>query len=72
MQAPWYNSYVAHQGEVNDMRDDLESILYEFGVDIVFAGESACSSLCRPLSRIYPRPMKVIFWSACLSPWIGA
>ena len=42
LQAPWYNSYVAHQGEVNDMRDDLESILYQFGVDIVFAGELAC------------------------------
>ena len=41
LQAPWYNSYVAHQGEVNDMRDDLESILYQFGVDIVFAGKLA-------------------------------
>jgi len=38
MQAPWYNSNTAHQGEVDDMRDDLEPILYQHGVDIVFAG----------------------------------
>ena len=39
MQAPWYNSNTAHQGEVDDMRDDLEPILYEHGVDVVFAGK---------------------------------
>lgn len=39
LQAPWYNSNTAHQGEVDDMRDDLEPILYEHGVDIVFAGK---------------------------------
>jgi len=38
MHAPWYNSNTAHQGEVDDMRDDLEPILYQHGVDIVFAG----------------------------------
>lgn len=39
VQAPWYNSNTAHQDEVDDMRVDLEPLLYEFGVDIVFAGE---------------------------------
>lgn len=38
LQAPWYNSNTAHQGEVDDMREDLEPILYEHGVDAVFAG----------------------------------
>ena len=38
VQAPWYNSNTAHQGEVDDMRDDLEPFLYQHGVDIVFAG----------------------------------
>jgi len=38
MHAPWYNSNVAHQGEMEDMRNTMESLLFEYGVDAVFAG----------------------------------
>ncbi|KAM0856541.1 hypothetical protein ACQ4PT_049052 [Festuca glaucescens] len=36
--APWYNSNKAHQGEGDDMRDDMEALLYGARVDAVFAG----------------------------------
>lgn len=39
MHAPWYNSNVAHQGEVESMRSSMETLLFENGVDAVFAGE---------------------------------
>ena len=38
MHAPWYNSNVAHQGEMEGMKGTMESLLYQYGVDIVFAG----------------------------------
>lgn len=38
MHAPWYNSNVAHQGEVESMRSSMETLLFENGVDAVFAG----------------------------------
>ena len=33
-----YNSNVKHQHEVDDMAAAMEPVLYEFGVDLVFAG----------------------------------
>ncbi|KAJ0976740.1 hypothetical protein J5N97_012214 [Dioscorea zingiberensis] len=36
--APWYNSNKAHQGEGEDMRKSMESLLYDHMVDVVFAG----------------------------------
>lgn len=39
MHAPWYNSNTAHSGEVEDMRQSMEALLYSYGVDLVFAGE---------------------------------
>lgn len=41
MHAPWYNSNVAHQGEVESMRSSMETLLFENGVDAVFAGNVA-------------------------------
>lgn len=38
MHAPWYNSNVAHQGEMEGMRSTMESLLFQYGVDMVFAG----------------------------------
>ena len=38
MHAPWYNSNVAHQGEMENMRSTMEDLLFEYGVDMVFAG----------------------------------
>ena len=36
--APWYNSYSSHYQEFECMRQDMETILYQYGVDIVFSG----------------------------------
>ncbi|KAI4378675.1 hypothetical protein MLD38_016121 [Melastoma candidum] len=38
--APWYNTNTAHQGEKEsvDMKADMEGLLYEARVDVVFAG----------------------------------
>ncbi|KAK9933218.1 hypothetical protein M0R45_020421 [Rubus argutus] len=35
---PWYSTYMAHYREAECMRVELEDILYEYGVDIVFNG----------------------------------
>ncbi|KAM5569508.1 hypothetical protein ABKV19_016832 [Rosa sericea] len=35
---PWYSTYTAHYREAECMRVELEDILYEYGVDIVFNG----------------------------------
>ncbi|GAB2221479.1 hypothetical protein Droror1_Dr00012660 [Drosera rotundifolia] len=36
--APWYNSYSSHYQEFECMRQEMEEILHEYGVDIVFSG----------------------------------
>lgn len=38
MHAPWYNSNYNHQGEGEKMRQSLEDVLYQHGVDTVIAG----------------------------------
>lgn len=40
LHAPWYNSNTAHQGEDEsiDMMAAMEPLLYQYNVDIVFAG----------------------------------
>lgn len=35
---PWYNSYTNHYQEFECMRQQMEDILYEYGVDLVFNG----------------------------------
>lgn len=35
---PWYNSYNSHYQEFECMRQEMEGLLYESGVDIVFSG----------------------------------
>ncbi|KAI3948307.1 hypothetical protein MKW92_002540 [Papaver armeniacum] len=35
---PWYNSYSSHYQEFECMRQEMEGLLYQFGVDIVFSG----------------------------------
>ena len=35
---PWYNSNKAHQGEGDDMKAAMESLLYAASVDLVIAG----------------------------------
>ncbi|KNA18249.1 hypothetical protein SOVF_072100 [Spinacia oleracea] len=35
---PWYNSYSSHYQEFECMRQELEALLYQYGVDIVFSG----------------------------------
>ncbi|TXG72516.1 hypothetical protein EZV62_001095 [Acer yangbiense] len=36
--APWYNSYSSHYQEFECMRQEMEALLYQYGVDIVFSG----------------------------------
>lgn len=36
--APWYNSYASHYQEFECMRLEMEDLLYQYGVDIVFNG----------------------------------
>ncbi|KAE8690195.1 Purple acid phosphatase 15 [Hibiscus syriacus] len=35
---PWYNSYSSHYQEIECMRQEMEQLLYRYGVDIVFSG----------------------------------
>ncbi|KAF5187771.1 Purple acid phosphatase [Thalictrum thalictroides] len=36
--SPWYNSYSSHYQEFECMRQEMESLLYQYKVDIVFSG----------------------------------
>nr|GMD70098.1 purple acid phosphatase 23 [Ipomoea batatas] len=36
--SPWYNSYSSHYQEFECMRLEMEEVLYQYGVDIVFSG----------------------------------
>jgi hypothetical protein len=38
LHAPWYNSNYAHQGEGDAMKAAMETLLYNAGVDLVYAG----------------------------------
>ncbi|RYG52446.1 hypothetical protein EON66_09740, partial [archaeon] len=38
LHAPWYNSNQAHQGEGEAMREAMEQLLFNAGVDVVFSG----------------------------------
>ncbi|XP_022722886.1 purple acid phosphatase 23 isoform X3 [Durio zibethinus] len=35
---PWYNSYSSHYQEFECMRQEMEELLYQYGIDIVFSG----------------------------------
>lgn len=35
---PWYNSYSSHYQEFECMRQEMEDLLYQYGVDVVFSG----------------------------------
>ena len=38
MHAPWYNSNSGHRAEAELMRQDMEELLYSYGVDLVLSG----------------------------------
>ena len=38
-QTPWYSTYLAHYREAECMRVEMEDLLYNYGVDIVFNGQ---------------------------------
>ncbi|KAF6141141.1 hypothetical protein GIB67_006586 [Kingdonia uniflora] len=38
--SPWYNSYSSHYQEFECMRQEMEALLYGYGVDIVFNGHT--------------------------------
>ena len=47
-----YNTYVAHFKECECMRLELEPVLYEFGVDVVFTG---CATHLAPSDSAHQR-----------------
>jgi hypothetical protein len=54
MHAPWYNSNEAHSGEMDDMRDVMEDLLFQYGTDLVFAGHVHAYE--RSLNTYHSRP----------------
>ena len=38
MHVPWYNSYHSHHGEGDAIRESLEDLLFQYGVDLIFTG----------------------------------
>ncbi|XP_024023178.1 purple acid phosphatase 23 [Morus notabilis] len=36
--SPWYNSYASHYQEFECMRQEMEALLYQYNVDVVFSG----------------------------------
>ena len=38
MHAPWYNTNTGHWKESEFMRNDMETLLYQYGVDLVLSG----------------------------------
>lgn len=43
MHPPWYNSYSSHYQEFECMRLEMEELLYQYGVDIIFSGHVSWS-----------------------------
>ena len=41
---PWYNSYSSHYQEFECMRQEMEALLYDYSVDIVFSGHVSSHS----------------------------
>ena len=41
--SPWYNSYSSHYQEFECMRQEMEDLLYQHRVDIVFSGHVSIS-----------------------------
>lgn len=50
---PWYNSYSSHYQEFECMRQEMEAILYQYGVDIVFSGHVSYNIFYPTLSKTY-------------------
>ncbi|TVU42355.1 hypothetical protein EJB05_08757 [Eragrostis curvula] len=57
--APWYNSYSSHYQEFECMRQEMEELLYQHRVDIVFSGHivSLEVDVAISLNVIYHSPM---------------
>ncbi|KAL4856311.1 Purple acid phosphatase 18 [Chlorella vulgaris] len=49
--APWYNSNYAHQGEGDAMKESMEQLLYQYGVDFVFSGHVHAYERHHPVFR---------------------
>ena len=56
MHVPWYNSYHSHHGEGDAIRDALEELLFQNGVDLIFAGHVHSYERSRRVLRGQPDP----------------
>jgi len=61
MHAPWYNSNYNHFGEGDAMRDAMEALLYQHGVDLVVAGHVHAYERSVPTFRGRPDPCGPVF-----------
>lgn len=75
MHAPWYNSNVAHQGEVESMRSSMETLLFENGVDAVFAGKlvcQCCSSRPDSFAKSFSKAHSMMPYPSCCIMYVNA
>ena len=56
MHVPWYNSYHSHHGEGDAIRDSLEELLFQNGVDLIFTGHVHSYERSRRVFRGEPNP----------------
>lgn len=59
---PWYNSYSSHYQEFECMRQEMEALLYQYRVDIVFSGHvSHVTFALMPAQKIYLCFLSLLF-----------
>lgn len=56
MHVPWYNSYHSHHGEGDAIRESLEELLFQNGVDLIFTGHVHSYERSRRVFRGEPNP----------------
>ncbi|KAK9820918.1 hypothetical protein WJX74_007259 [Apatococcus lobatus] len=56
MHVPWYNSYHSHHGEGDAIRESLEELLFQYGVDLIFTGHVHSYERSRRVLRGQPNP----------------
>ncbi|CAJ1450848.1 unnamed protein product [Effrenium voratum] len=61
MHAPWYNSNLGHLGEAEVMREDLEDMLFEHGVNLVVAGHVHSYERTWPVYKNATHPCGPVF-----------
>lgn len=63
---PWYNSYSSHYQEFECMRLQMEDLLYQNGVDIVFSGHVHAYER---MNRVYVQLHIGFLWACVHNDW---